>query len=222
MVDFTVQFKFLLTDFLTFFLCSDQFVLWKVRETSRATGAPLKEYANIIYVKKEFTKYAVTEKRALIFSMKSYVVRSRKRPIAGFYSWIDDPLKLVTVFYEDSAREDEEGGGGVRVTKKFSIDEIAKIKDGGEGDGEEAKQALTRVAELMVAQKAEAAAASISASTAEGALEDSAAGDDQLMVITVEKQVARFLEMLTAYRESIYDEDFCPELCEIDKWIDEE
>lgn len=174
-------------------------------------------------MKKEFTKYAVTEKRALIFSMKSYVVRSRKRPIAGFYSWIDDPLKLVTVFYEDSAREDEEGGGGggVRVTKKFSIDEIAKIKDGGEGDGEEAKQALTRVAELMVAQKAEAAA-SISASTAEGALEDSAAGDDQLMMITVEKQVARFLEMLTAYRESIYDEDFCPELCEIDKWIDEE
>lgn len=148
--------------------------------------------------------YAVTEKRALIFSMKSYVVRSRKGPIAGFYSWIDDPSKMLTVFYEDE-------GTGSRVTKKFSIDEIAKVVDG--SGGEEVQRALTRVAELMVMQKRMAE---------EGALEEEEDSKKEDVYEGVEKQMARFLEMLTAYRESIYDEDFCPELCEIDKWIDEE
>lgn len=176
-----------------------------MRETKKDSGELLKEYGNIIYVKKEFTKYAVTEKRALIFSMKSYVVRSRKGPIAGFYSWIDDPSKLLTVFSEDEVT-------GSRVTKKFSIDEIAKVVEGS-GGGEEVKRALTRVAELMVAQKRAAE---------EGALEEEYSKDADDLHEGVEKQMARFLEMLTAYRESIYDEDFCPELCEIDKWIDEE
>ena len=55
----------------------------------------------------------------------------------------------------------------------------------------EVKLALTRVASLM----------------------DNNADD-------LQQRVDKFLEMLTHYKESLYNEDFCPDLCEIDKWID--
>ena len=109
---------------------SDKFVMWKVKETKKGTSELYKEYVNIIYIQKEFIKYVnVTEKRALIFSMKTYVIRNRKGAVAGFYSWINQ--KDLTIFYEEN---------GNRVMHKFAIDDIQKL---------EVKSALTKVASFM-------------------------------------------------------------------------
>ena len=155
---------------------NDQYIAWKVRESTKHNPAEvLRQYVNIIYIKKEFIKYAnVTEKRCLIFSMKSYVVRSRKGVVAGFYSWIDE--KNLTVFYEED---------GERMSRKFHIDEIGT---------DSVKQALYKVAGLM----------------------------ENNFATTVDERVEKLLLLLARYKESLYDAEFCPELCEIDKWIEEE
>lgn len=60
---------------------NDQFIAWKVKETRNGC---LDEWANLIYVKRAFAKcLTITEKRSVIFSLKSLVVRNRKGPVAG-------------------------------------------------------------------------------------------------------------------------------------------
>lgn len=160
---------------------ADQFVVWKVRETKKGTGELLKEYVNIIYVKKEFRNFTfVTEKRALIYSMKSYVVRNRKGALAGFYSFID--AKNLNVFYPSQDDEEES-----RITHKFNIQDIDKPEV-----RKSIEMALRKVAALM-------------------------APIDQA---GFEEQVRKFMSLIREYRDSINDEDFCHDLCEIDKWID--
>ncbi|CAG2122883.1 unnamed protein product, partial [Medioppia subpectinata] len=66
------------------------------------------------YVKRQFAKcLTITEKRSLIYLLKSLVIRNRKGPVAGLYCWIES--KCLTLFYEDN---------GKRVQKKIDINEI--------------------------------------------------------------------------------------------------
>nr|XP_027194125.1 uncharacterized protein LOC113788865 [Dermatophagoides pteronyssinus] len=152
-------------------IINDQYIAWKVRETNiNDPNEVIKQYLNIIYIHKEFIKYAsVTEKRACIFSLKSYVVRNRKGAVAGFYSWIEE--KNLTIFYEEN---------GKRITNKFHINDLDKQ--------EEVKCCLEKVAAYT---------------------KDS-------------KDYKSFINILTDYRQSLYDEEFCFDLCEIDKWIEED
>ncbi len=93
----------------------DQFIAWKVKETRNGC---LDEWENLIYVKRAFIKcLTITEKRSLIFSLKSLVVRNRKGPIAGVYCWIES--KSLTLFYEDN---------GKRVQEKIAIDQIGSSR----------------------------------------------------------------------------------------------
>ena len=88
-----------------------QFIGWKVRETRNGC---LDEWMNLIFVKKQFAKcLTITEKRSLIYSLKSLVVRNRKGPVAGIYCWIES--KSLTLFFEEN---------GKRVQKKVEINEI--------------------------------------------------------------------------------------------------
>jgi len=92
-------------------LIDDQFIGWKVRETRNGC---LDEWMNLVYVKKQFAKcLTITEKRSLIYSLKSLVVRSRKGPIAGIYCWIES--KTLTLFFDENGR---------KVQKKIDINEI--------------------------------------------------------------------------------------------------
>lgn len=92
-------------------LIDDQFIGWKVRETRNGC---LDEYMNLLYIKRQFAKcLTITEKRSLIYSLKSLVVRNRKGPIAGIYCWIES--KCLTLFFEEN---------GKRVQKKLDLNEI--------------------------------------------------------------------------------------------------
>lgn len=152
-------------------IINDQYIAWKVRETKIDDPTEvMKQYVNIIYIKKEFIKYAsVTEKRACIFSLKSYVIRNRKGAIAGFYSWIEQ--KNLTIFYEEE--------NGKRITNKFHIKDL---------DEPNVRLCLEKVATYSKEPK----------------------------------DYESFICLLANYRQSLYDEEFCFDLCEIDKWIEED
>ncbi|KAI2808511.1 hypothetical protein BLOT_006456 [Blomia tropicalis] len=151
---------------------SSKFITWTVKEQRLDCSRP-KSHINIIYVEREFIKYAsVTEKRALIFSMKSYVIRNRKGPVSGFYSWIN--AKNLVIFYEMDGR---------RVNQKFMIDQY---------DQQCVRDALT----IVASQKE----------------------NDPL---SLEERVEQFINMLRMYQESLNDKDFCPDLLEIDKFIED-
>lgn len=157
-------------------IINDQYIAWKVRETKLENPEEvIKQYVNMIYIQKEFAKYAsVTEKRACIFSLKSYVIRNRKGAVAGFYSKIDE--QNLTIFYEEN---DE------RVSHKFDIKDIEK---------QEVIDLLIKVAAFKK--------------------------DDGSF--NMDETINYFRGLLINYRESLYDEDFCFDLCEIDKWIEED
>ncbi|OTF74874.1 hypothetical protein BLA29_006992 [Euroglyphus maynei] len=151
-------------------IINDQYIAWKVRETKiDDPNEVIRQYLNIIYIHKEFIKFAsVTEKRSCIFSLKSYVIRNRKGAVAGFYSWIEE--KNLTIFYEEN---------GKRISKKFHINDLNQP---------EVHCCLKKVAAYSLEPK-----------------------DYQ----------TSFLTILSDYRQSLYDEEFCFDLCEIDKWIEE-
>ena len=92
-------------------LIDDQFIGWKVRETRNGCHD---EWMNLVFVKKQFAKcLTITEKRSLIYSLKSLVVRNRKGPIAGMYCWIES--KCLTLFFDENGR---------KVQKKIDINQI--------------------------------------------------------------------------------------------------
>lgn len=103
---------------------------WNVRETKG--DGQVKEHLNLIYPEKKFTKYAnITEKRALIFNLKSYVVRGRKGLVGGFFSFVD--AKNLIIFVERNGR---------RINWKHPIDDIVERED-------VVRQELVQVASLM-------------------------------------------------------------------------
>lgn len=111
---------------------NDSLIGWKVRENKydQLGNCKTKEYVNLIYVKKHFTKYAnITEKRSLIFNLKSFVIRDRKGIVAGFYCVVEP--KNLTIFYHENDR---------KITHKFSIEDI---------DKEHVRQQLTNVVKCM-------------------------------------------------------------------------
>lgn len=164
-------------------IINDQYIAWIVRETSlKDPKEILKQYANIIYIKREFIKYAsVTEKRACIFSFKSFVIRNRKGPVAGFYSSIDE-RNLVT-FYE------EENG---RVTHRFCINDI---------DTPELLEQLYKIAAYKKNKNLNA--------------------NSDETVDWIQESVDQFYRLLMDYRQSLDDEQFRLDLCQIDKRLEE-
>ncbi|CAG2111483.1 unnamed protein product [Medioppia subpectinata] len=110
-------------------LLDDQYIGWRVKEWRNGV---LEEWMNLVYVKKAFAKcLTITEKRSLIYAMKSLVVRNRKGPVAGLYSWLE--TKSVTLFYEEN---------GCRVQKKVDVGDIAE-------DNETLRQMLVKIVCLM-------------------------------------------------------------------------
>lgn len=106
-----------------------QFIGWKVRETRNGC---LDEWMNLVFVKKQFAKcLTITEKRSLIYSLKSMVVRNRKGPVAGIYCWIES--KSLTLFYDDN---------GKRVQKKVDISQIGN-------NNQDISQWLAKIASFM-------------------------------------------------------------------------
>ena len=92
-------------------MIDDKFIAWKVRETRNGC---LDEWMNLVFVKRQFAKcLTITEKRSLIYSLKSLVVRNRKGPIAGLYCWIES--KCLTFFFDENGR---------KVQKKIDINQI--------------------------------------------------------------------------------------------------
>lgn len=90
------------------------YIACKVREVSKKDNTINGEQANIIYVERKLVEYSnTTEKRSFIFKLKSYVVRNRKRAIAGIYGKIS--TKNLAIFYE---KNDD------RVTKRFTVDDL--------------------------------------------------------------------------------------------------
>lgn len=86
----------------------DRFLTWTVKETRRGI---VDQWSNLIYVKRAFEKsLTITQKRSLFYGFKSYVIRDRKGPIAGIYSWIRN--RSVTIFYP---KDD------LKVQKKYDI-----------------------------------------------------------------------------------------------------
>lgn len=86
----------------------DRFLTWTVKETRRGV---VDQWSNLIYVKRAFEKsLTITQKRSLFYGFKSYVIRDRKGPIAGIYSWIRN--RSVTIFYP---KDDQ------KVQKKYDI-----------------------------------------------------------------------------------------------------
>jgi len=77
---------------------TDEFIAWNVKETR--SGKASEEWSNLIYAKRAFTNcISIPEKRSLIYSFKSLVIRDRKGPTAGMYCWIES--KCVTIFYDE-------------------------------------------------------------------------------------------------------------------------
>ncbi|CAG2178895.1 unnamed protein product, partial [Oppiella nova] len=131
-------------------LIDHQFIGWKVRETRNGC---LDEWMNLIYVKRQFAKcLTITEKRSLIYSLKSLVIRNRKGPVAGLYSWIES--KCLTLFFERD--------NGKRVQKKIDINQIANenidewleriIHLMGTGDGD-VKEKVKQLNQMLVTFK---------------------------------------------------------------------
>ncbi|XP_054159791.1 uncharacterized protein LOC128958001 [Oppia nitens] len=163
-----------------YFLIDHQFIGWKVRETRNGI---LDEWENLIYVNRQFAKcLTITEKRSLIYSMKSLVVRNRKGPVAGIYSWIES--NSVTLFYEDNGR---------RVQKKLDINQIGS-------DWNVIDEWLEKIASFM--------------NDGSGGIGGGIGGHG------IDERVKQLRHMLLAFKEALNDEEFLPQLTEIDKWIE--
>lgn len=105
----------------------DRFIAWKVKETRNDFKD---EWCNLIYAKQAFTKcLSITEKRSLVFSLKSLVIRDRKGPVAGLYCWMEN--KHFTVFYNSN---------GKKVQEKVAFDHLGSSQ---------ADQLLFRLAGFM-------------------------------------------------------------------------
>lgn len=87
------------------------FVSWHVRENRNDI---IEEWSNLIYAKRSFGKYvSITEKRSLVYPLKSFVRRDKNGATAGMYSFLEG--KTITVFYDENCD---------RKQTKISMDQI--------------------------------------------------------------------------------------------------